>query len=177
MAYDKTNDLFSIQNDVLTTLLTNNTKISKLNGLKTDNKTIVKAINELLGKLTTAIEQVTTATQQANEAKGSITEIKNEVQSMVTETIAQNTAGAVSGSIQNDEFVCEDNQTVFHLAKTPIDKENILFYINGIKYAKADYCYHEEDNTIEWLSVVKNEQHPHAFSIKATDNISAVYVS
>jgi hypothetical protein len=177
MAYDKTNDLFPIQNDVLTTLLTNNTKISKLNGLKTDSKSIVKAINELLGKLTTAIEQVTTATQQANEAKGSVAEVKTEVQTMVTEIATQKMTEVVSGGIQNDEFACEDNQTVFKLSKAPVDKDNILLYVNGVKYRKADYRYDESANTVEWVNTDIDENHPHPFYLKSTDAVSAVYMS
>ncbi len=177
MAYDKTNDLFPIQNDVLTTLLTNNTKISKLNGLKTDGKSIVKAINELLSKLNTALSQVTTASQQANEAKNGVAGVKTEVQTMVTEIVTQKMTEIVSGGIQNDEFYCEDNQTVFALSKTPADKDNILFYVNGVKYTKEDYRYNEADNTVKWLNSAADEKHPHPFVLKTTDVASVVYIS
>ena len=177
MAYDKTNDLFSIQNDVLTTLLTNNTKISKLNGLKTDGKSVVKAINELLSKLNTVLSQVTTASQDANEAKDGIAGVKTEVQTMVTEIVTQKMTEIVSGGIQNDEFACEDNQTAFRLSKAPIDKDNILFYINGVKYRKADYRYDESTNIVEWVNTDIDENHPHPFCLKNTDAVSAVYMS
>jgi hypothetical protein len=177
MAYDKTTDLIQIQADVLGTSLASNSKITGLNKLKTSAQVVLRSINEINNKLESALNKTDQATAAATEANESVAGVKNEVQTMVTEIVTQKMTEVVSGGIQNDEFVCEDNQTVFHLTKTPIDKENILFYINGVKYAKADYRYHEEDNTIEWLSVVQNEQHSHAFSIKSTDSVSAVYMS
>jgi len=174
MAYDKTNDLFPIQNDVLTTLLTNNTKISKLNGLKTDGKYIVKAINELLGKLNTALSQVTTASQEANEAKDGVAGVKTEVQTMVTEIVTQKMTEIVSGGIQNDEFACEDNQTVFALSKTPADKDNILFYVNGVKYLRSDWEYDEVKNEAKWLNTAQATK---GFVISKADAVSIVYIS
>ena len=174
MAYDKTNDLFSIQNDVLTTLLTNNTKISKLNGLKTDGKSVVKAINELLGKLNTAISQVTTASQDANEAKDGVAGVKTEVQTMVTEIVTQKMTEIVSGGIQNDEFTCEDNQTVFALSKTPADVNNILFYVNGVKYLRSDWEYDEVKNEAKWLNTAQATK---GFTISKADAVSIVYIA
>jgi len=174
MAYDKTNDLFPIQNDVLTTLLTNNTKISKLNGLKTDGKSIVKAINELLGKLNTALSQVTTASQEANEAKDGVAGVKTEVQTMVTEIVTQKMTEIVSGGIQNDEFACEDNQTVFALSKTPADKDNILFYVNGVKYLRSDWEYDEVKNEAKWLNTAQATK---GFVISKADAVSIVYIA
>lgn len=174
MAYDKTNDLFSIQNDVLTTLLTNNTKISKLNGLKTDGKSIVKAINELLSKLNTALSQVTTASQDANEAKDGVAGVKTEVQTMVTEIVTQKMTEIVSGGIQNDEFVCEDNQTVFKLSKTPADVNNILFYVNGVKYLRSDWEYDEVKNEAKWLNTAQATK---GFTISKADAVSIVYIA
>ena len=174
MAYDKTNDLFPIQNDVLTTLLTNNTNISKLNGLKTDGKSIVKAINELLSKLNTAISQVTTASQEANEAKDGVAGVKTEVQTMVTKIVTQKMTEIVSGGIQNDEFACEDNQTVFTLSKTPADVDNILFYVNGVKYLRSDWEYDEVRNEAKWLNTAQATK---GFTISKTDTVSIVYIA
>jgi len=178
MAYNKANDLPDIQNDVLTSDTSANSKISKLNQLKTSAKRITKAINELNDKLGAAQESAASATTEAAAAKDEVVGMKTEVQNMVTEIVTKKiTEVVVSNGIQNDEFACENNQTVFSLTKTPADKNNILFYINGIKYPKTDYCYHEDSNTIEWLNAVKNDQRPNAFSLKDTDSVSAIYMS
>ena len=69
MAYDKSTDLTSIQADVLTTSLEANAKINKLNQLKTTQKSITKAINELKGNLSQAINKSQTASDQVKSIK------------------------------------------------------------------------------------------------------------
>ena len=72
MAYDKSTDLSSIQADVLTTSLAANANISKLNQLKTTQKSITKAINELKGNLSQAINKSQTASDQVTDVKENI---------------------------------------------------------------------------------------------------------
>ena len=181
MAYDKSTDLNNIQFDVLTGNLGLNEKIKGLNKLKTVSQTVVRAINELFSTIDQAKTQAGIATDAATEAKQGVetakTEIQESVQSIVKETITQKMTEIVSGGIQNDEFYCEDNQTAFTLSKTPADKDNILFYVNGVKYTKEDYRYNEADNTVEWLNVAVDEKHPQPFALKVTDVVSMVYIS
>ena len=69
MAYDKSTDLSSIQADVLTTSLAANANISKLNQLKTTQKTITKAINELKGNLSQAINKSQAASDDSRRQR------------------------------------------------------------------------------------------------------------
>lgn len=177
MAYDKSTDLEQIQADVLGTSLANNSKITGLNKLKTSAQVVLRAINEINNKLASALTKTDQATAAATEAKESAAEVKTEVQTMVTEVVTRKMTEVVSGGIQNDEFACEDNQTMFKLSKVPIDKDNILFYVNGVKYRKADYRYDESTNIIEWVNTNVDENHPHPFYLKNTDAVSAVYMS
>lgn len=177
MAYDKSTDLVQIQADVLGTSLANNSKITGLNKLKTSAQVVLRAINEINNKLASALTKTDQATAAATEAKENVAGVKNEVQTMVTEIVTQKMTEVVSGGIQNDEFVCEDNQTVFKLSNTPVDKDNIMFYVNGVKYRKADYRYDESANTVEWINTDVDENHPHPFCLKSTDAVSAVYMS
>ena len=177
MAYDKTTDLIQIQADVLGTSLASNSKITGLNKLKTSAQVVLRSINEINNKLESALNKTDQATAAATEAKQGVENVKEEAKTLVQETITQKMTEIVSGGIQNDEFYCEDNQTVFTLSKTPADKDNILFYVNGVKYTKEDYRYNEADNTVEWLNVAADEKHPHPFALKVTDMVSVVYMS
>jgi len=177
MAYDKATDLEQIQADVLGTSLANNSKITGLNKLKTSAQVVLRAINEINNKLASALTKTDQATAAATEAKENVAGVKEEAKTLVQEIITQKMTEIVSGGIQNDEFYCEDNQTVFALSREPVDVNNILFYVNGVKYTKEDYRYNEADNTVEWLNSAADEKHPHPFALKTTDVASAVYMS
>lgn len=177
MAYEKATDLESIQADVLTTDTSTNAKITGLKKLKTDNKIVTKAINEIFSLLSTISAQSGNAVTSANEANEAVSNMKDEVPSIVQEVLIQKMTEIISGGIYNDELTCADNQTVFVLTKKPLDKDNILFYVNGVKYPKNNFSYDAEANTITWNNVVVDEDHPHAFALKATDVISAVYMA
>jgi len=177
MAYDKATDLEQIQADVLSTSLANNSKITGLNKLKTNVQIVLRAINEINTKLQSVLKKADQATETATEAKENVAGVKEEAKTLVQEIITQKMTEIVSGGIQNDEFYCEDNQTVFALSKTPADKNNILFYVNGVKYTKEDSRYNETDNAVEWLNVAADEKHPHPFALKVTDVVSVVYMS
>ena len=64
MSYDKTNDFKSIQADVLTIDTTDNENISNLKQLKTDNKSVTKAINALNEQLGNAQVSAADAVQR-----------------------------------------------------------------------------------------------------------------
>ena len=179
MAYDKSTDLEQIQADALGTSLASNSKITGLNKLKTSAQVVLRAINEINNKLASALTKTDQATATATEAKESVAGVKDEVQTMITEVVTKTIKETVvvGGGIQNDEFYCEDNQTVFTLSKTPVDKDNILFYVNGVKYTKADHRYDEANNSVEWLNVTADEKHTHPFYLKTTDIVSVVYMS
>ena len=181
MAYVKSTDLNDIQNDVLTTVLTNNSKISKINSLRTTAKSIIKAINELNGLLGAAVDQAQTATQNAQEASAAIKTTKNEIQqsmqNVVKEVVVKEAAFGERVQLCDDELDCHnDGQTIFPLNHKPVRDGDILFYVNGVKYPKDDYRYDAKANNITWLNAVRNEAHPHAFDIKKTDSVSAVYM-
>ena len=165
MAYDKSTDLSVIQADVLTTSLEANAKINKLNQLKTTQKSITKAINELKGNLSQAINKSQTASDQ-------VTDVKENIINIVKEQVTS----IVSGGIQNDEFACSDKQVKFALTKSPADKDNILFYVNGVKYAKADHSYDENTNEEIWIGV-KDDKHPNGFDLGTRDIVSIVYMA
>ena len=165
MAYDKSTDLTSIQADVLTTSLEANAKINKLNQLKTTQKTITKAINELKGNLSQAINKSQAASDQ-------VTDVKENIINIVKEQVTS----IVSGGIQNDEFKCQDGDTKFLLTKTPADKDNIMFFVNGVKYARADHSYDENTNEETWIGI-KDENHSNGFSLSSKDVVSIVYMA
>ena len=177
MAYTKSTDLNDIQNDVLTSDLTSNTKISKINSLRTTAKTIVKAINELNGLLGAAVDQAQTATQNAQEANAAVettkTEIQQTIQNVVKEVVVQKMTEDISGGIQNDEFACVDNQTKFTLSKQPLDKNNLLFYVNGVKYLRSDWSFNEAANEIVWVNTSPSTK---GFVIGKNDMVSIVYM-
>lgn len=165
MAYDKSTDLTSIQADVLTTSLETNAKINKLNQLKTTQKSITKAINELKGNLSQAINKSQAASDQ-------VTDVKENIINIVKEQVTS----IVSGGIQNDEFKCQDGDTKFLLTKTPADKDNIMFFVNGVKYARADHSYDENTNEETWIGI-KDENHSNGFSLSSKDVVSIVYMA
>ena len=165
MAYDKSTDLTSIQADVLTTSLEANAKIKKLNQLKTTQKSITKAINELKGNLSQAINKSQTASDQ-------VTDVKENIINIVKEQVTS----IVSGGIQNDEFKCQDGDTKFLLTKTPADKDNIMFFVNGVKYARADHSYNESTNEETWIGI-KDQNHPNGFVLSSKDIVSVVYMA
>ncbi len=74
MAYNKSEDLESIQADVLTTDTTDNTKISKLKQLKTDTKVPTKAINALNEQLGNAQESASDALQRVVALENRLTD-------------------------------------------------------------------------------------------------------
>lgn len=174
--YDKDTDLLSIQADVLTTDVSTNSKISKSKQLKTTNTVVTKAINELNSTLQQIVLQVANAVNNSDEAKKGVDGVKEEVPGIVQEVLIQKMTEIVSGGIFNDEIECSDNQTVFTLTKKPLDVENILFYVNGVKYPKKDTAYDAENNTVTWKNV-PDAEHPHGFQIKSTDSVSAVYMA
>lgn len=77
MAYNKTEDLESIQADVLTTDTTDNTKIAKLKQLKTDTKVPTKAINALNEQLGNAQESASDALQRVVAVEAELTALKD----------------------------------------------------------------------------------------------------
>lgn len=145
MSYNKSTDFQSIQKDVLSTDTTTNSSISKLKQFKTNNKTVLGAVNENYNRLNNIAKQVADALAKAEEALGKAT------------------------YIQNDEFIPDENQVSFVLSKTPNDQDNILFYINGIKYSRDDIKYISDTNTIEWLSAEQLQLGPkHSVSVVYT---------
>lgn len=181
MAYNKATDLEQIQADVLGTNVANNAKITGLNKLKTSTKIVLRAINEVNEKLINALAKTDQASDMAKSATENVDSLKEDVKTMITEVVKETITNTVivggGGNIQNDEFVCEDNQVKFVLSKKPTDIKNILFYVNGVKYPKIEYQYNEADNSIEWLNAEVNDAHPQAFALSATDSISAVYMA
>lgn len=176
MAYDKATDLEQIQADVLGTSLANNSKITGLNKLKTSAQVVLRAINEINNKLASALTKTDQATAAATEAKENVAGVKDEVQTMIAEVVTKTIKETVvvGGGIQNDEFYCEDDQTVFTLSKTPADKDNILFYVNGVKYLRSDWEYNEARNEAKWLNTAQATK---GFTISKTDTVSIVYIA
>ncbi len=89
MAYDKTTDLESVQADVLTTDTADNTKISKLKQLKTENKVVTKAINALNDQLgnaqasaSDALQSVTNMGQRMTAVETDLADVKTDVATM-----------------------------------------------------------------------------------------------
>jgi len=105
----------------------------------------------------------------------------DDIVNMVNKAVSQATTGAgtttiiASSNIHDDEFKCQNGQTVFKLSKKPLDTNNILFYVNGVKYAKNCFSYDKDKNTITWTNTVKDADHPDAFVLEETDNVSVVY--
>lgn len=166
MAYDSSTDLSAIQRDVLTTDVSANSLISKVKQLKTSQKTIIKALNDISSKLDQAIEKANTANTDAAETKKLVSS---------SGAGSAQTATAPSITLQNDEFVCADSQTEFVLSKTPKDANNILFLVNGVKYARSDFSYNASSNKATWTGI-KDENHPRGFSLAHTDVVSIVYL-
>ncbi len=76
MSYDKSTDLKSIQVDVLTTNTTDNELISSLKQLKTDNKSVTKAINALNEQLGNAQTSASDAVQRVVALEAVITQLQ-----------------------------------------------------------------------------------------------------
>ena len=96
MSYDKTSDLKSIQADVLTTNTTDNELISSLKQLKTDNKSVTKAINALN-------EQLGNAQTSASDAVARVVELETVVTQLQAQLAGSNNDGQETGGDAGDE--------------------------------------------------------------------------
>ena len=101
MAYDQATDLQQIQADVLTADTSANTSIKGANKLKTNNKSVLKAINELNTQLKSASQMAAAAVTRANEVdfsdditalKGNVTSLKAADEALSTGLDEANTA-------------------------------------------------------------------------------------
>ena len=169
MAYDKATDLNYIQRDVLLTSVKQNTAIPKPKQLKTSQATVIQVLNDLDAKMSTALDK-------SNAASKGVEDVKTNIINIVTEQITQKMTEIVSGGIQNDEYVPKNGQAEFALTKTPADKTNILFFVNGIKYTRNDFAYNEAANTVTWTGI-KDAAHPKGFNVETTDVVSIVYMA
>ena len=165
MSYDSSTDLKQIQKDVLTTDLTANTLISRASQLKTQSSRITKAINELQSRLDSSLNYATDASQKVDA-----------IQENITNIVKEQITSIVSGGIQSDEFIPAENQNKFTLTKTPADPDNIMFFVNGVKYLKVDRSYSATDNSVTWTGQ-KSETRPKGFNLATTDEISIVYMA
>ena len=165
MSYDSSIDLKQIQKDVLTTDLTANTLINRASQLKTQSSRITKAINELQSRLDSSLNYATDASQKADA-----------IQENIANIVKEQITSVVSGGIQSDEFIPAASQNTFTLTKTPADPDNIMFFVNGVKYLRADRSYSAVDNTVTWTGQ-RSEARPKGFKLSTTDEISIVYMA
>ena len=96
MSYDKTSDFKSIQADVLTTDTTDNELISSLKQLKTDNKSVTKAINALN-------EQLGNAQTSASDAVARVVELEAVVTQLQAQLAGGDNGGHETGGNAGDE--------------------------------------------------------------------------
>ena len=124
MAYDQATDLQQIQADVLTADTSTNTSIKGANKLKTNNKSVLKAINELNTQLKSASNMAAQAVTRANEVDFSddITALKDNVSSLKTTDDVLSTgldeANAAIDGVKADLF---STQSEVSTLKTKVD--------------------------------------------------------
>ncbi len=94
MAYDKSTDLENVQADVLTTDTSSNTKISKLKQLKTENKTVTKAINALNDQLGNAQASASDALQSVVNMDQRVTAVETDLADVKTDVATMRSNGA-----------------------------------------------------------------------------------
>ncbi len=97
MAYDKSADLKSIQADVLTTNTTDNELISSLKQLKTDNKSVTKAINALNEQLGNAQTSASDAVARVVDAVARVVELETVVTQLQAQLAGGNNDGQETG--------------------------------------------------------------------------------
>lgn len=102
MAYDKTTDLESVQADVLTTDTADNTKISKLKQLKTENKVITKAINALNDQLGNAQASASDALQSVVNMDQRVTAVETDLADVKTDVATLQTTRSNGAQNQSD---------------------------------------------------------------------------
>ncbi len=96
MSYDKSTDFKSIQADVLTVNTTDNELISSLKQLKTDNKSVTKAINALN-------EQLGNAQTSASDAVARVVELETVVTQLQAQLAGSNNDGQETGGDAGDD--------------------------------------------------------------------------
>ncbi len=95
MSYDKSADFKSIQADVLTTNTTDNELISSLKQLKTDNKSVTKAINALNEQLGNAQTSASDAVQRVVALETVVTQLQAQLAGGDTHCTAEHVMGMV----------------------------------------------------------------------------------
>ena len=185
-----TNNINELQSDVLGEKLTNNplmkasSMVAKNKSLKTTQKTVVNAINELqiiVSNFTeTASKDLSTMySVVGNFAKDS--SLKSEITDRGADTIIAllvNTydsqirisekLNALSEKIsQLEQYAFDDYEDIFHIPESETRSEfkltykpigKIRIYIDGIRYFSDTISYDENTNTVTWINTAEKAE-------------------
>ena len=173
-----------LQSDVLGEKLTSNPLMkasgvkSKNKALKTTQKTIVNAINELLeaqDKLTTATLQDLAKMYSALGEFGKNEALFDELKSRGADSILALAARTYDDVQATKNLVQDDYEDVFHIAEGETQSEFVLtykpvgkirMYIDGIRYFKECIDYNPDTNTVKWIN---DASQPEGFDITDAD--------
>lgn len=185
-----TTNINELQSDVLGEKLTNNplmkssSMTAKNKALKTTQKTVVNAINELITKInnftdTTNKDLVTLYDVIGNFVKdGSlVTEINNRgaetiiallINTYDTQKELVETVKTIKEKVtQLEQFALDDYEDTFHVSATETKSEfslthipigKIRIYIDGIRYFSDTISYDESNNTVTWINSSDKEE-------------------
>ena len=185
-----TSNINELQSDVLGEKLTNNplmkasSMTARNKALKTTQKTIVNAINELqiiVNNFTaTASKDLSTMySVVGNFAKDS--SLKSEITNRGADTIIALLANtydsqvriseklnALSGKIsQLEQYALDDYEDIFHIPESETKSEfkltykpigQIRIYIDGIRYFSDTISYDENTNTVTWINTAEKAE-------------------
>ena len=182
-----TNNINELQSDVLGEKLTNNplmkasSMVAKNKALKTTQKTVINAINELqiiVSNFTeTASKDLSTMySVVGNFAKDS--SLKSEITDRGADTIIALLANTYDSQIriseklnalsekisQLEQYAFDDYEDIFHIPESETRSEfkltykpigKIRIYIDGIRYFSDTISYDENTNTVTWINTAE----------------------
>lgn len=181
---DITKNFSELQADILTEDTAQNSKmpaaktVKRNKALKTSNKTIVNAINELLASQEKIQEKTSQSLKDIYDILGNFAvnpSLKNELTSRGAETVLELASKTYDALQAIKDLVQDDYEDMYHIAEGQTQSEFVLthkpvgklrIYVDGIRYFSDCIEYDSETNTVKW---VNDSSKPEGFDITDAD--------
>ena len=185
-----TNNINELQSDVLGEKLTNNplmkasSMVAKNKALKTTQKTVVNAINELQIIVSNFTETASKDLSTMYSVVGNFVKdssLKSEITDRGADTIIALLANTYDSQIriseklnalsekisQLEQYAFDDYEDIFHIPESETRSEfkltykpigKIGIYIDGIRYFSDTISYDENTNTVTWINTAEKAE-------------------
>lgn len=181
---DITKNFSELQADILTEDTAKNSKMpagktaKKNKALKTENKTIVNAINELMSAQDKVLEKTDKSLKNIYDILGNFAvnpSLKNELTSRGAETVLELASKTYDALQAIKDLVQDDYEDMYHIAEGQTQSEFVLthkpvgklrIYVDGIRYFSDCIEYDSETNTVKWAN---DSSKPEGFDITDAD--------